>query len=220
MAFQWFSDLFNKRAAELQIFEKVVAKTWGESKVVLYNAKSDKVIDIRETLKLYGASEQFLRGALTDAGITVSDDLDTKVEKIRDYVNKRLKYSFDQANYLKPEFWADAYTVWSKKTDDCDGYAILIMKLMELAGIPAWRRRVVAGKVATGEGHAYVVYFTQKNNIWCVVEGSYYASEAKLLFNTKPYTDNYRYVNVWFAFNEEKAWSKDKYAFANDFSKE
>lgn len=216
--FKWFSPAFNAMLGRNKVFENVISTTFGPSKVVVYNAKG-KPIDVRETLRILGASKPFLEGALKEAGIKTVDSLDVKVEKIRDYVNKRLAYTRDIVNYGMSEYWADAYTVYSKKADDCDGYAVLIMALMQLAGIPAWRRRVVAGTVATGEGHAYVVYFTEANNMWCVIEGSYYASDAKAKFNVVPYISNARYVDTWFCFNEEQAWSSEKKVFINDFLK-
>lgn len=214
MVFNWFSDKFQQVLNRNKTFEKLVGSSFGESKVVFYPIYgSGKEYDIRDSLKIKGASTPMLLGALKEAGVKTSDNNDLKVIKIRDFVNKRLTYGSDNKNYMVAEYWADPYTVYSKKTDDCDGYAVLIMTLMRLAGIPAWRRRVVAGTVFTGEGHAYVVYFTELNNMWCVVEGSYMADLAKQEFNLIPYGVNNRYVNTWFSFNEENSWSKNKEVF-------
>jgi len=215
--FKWFGSkflgLFTKKAGG---FEKLVSDQFGESQVYFYNAYGgDKKIDVRETLRARGLTNDLLKGVLK--GIVLDGDSDdVKVEKIRDFVNSRLTYLSDSQNYLQEEYWADPYTVYDKKQDDCDGYAILIMKFMELAGIPAWRRRVVAGRVSTGEGHAWIVYFSEVAGMWSVVEGSYFAAKAKKEFNKLPFEKNKRYTQVWFCFNEEKAWSKSKEVFAHE----
>lgn len=213
--YRWFSPKFSQKLKDLQIFEKAIASNFGESSVYYYPIRSDKQVDIRESLRCLGQTEALLKGVVNTI-ILKDDDMDTKVEKIRDFVNTRLTYRADDLTYFRSEYWADPYTVYDKKTDDCDGYAILIMTLMRLAGIPAWRRRIVAGKVSSGEGHAYVVYFTESNNMWCVVEGSYYAPDAKKKFNVQPYVNNNKYLDVWFTFNEELAWANGKKVFVNE----
>ncbi len=216
MAFEWYTEKFRELLNKNNVFEKIIDQNFGESKVVYFPIYGNgKQYDVRESLKIKGATEPLLRSALNLAGVKATDDMDVKVEKIRDFVNKRLTYTSDQANYLAIDYWADPYTVYDKKKDDCDGYAVLIMTLMRLAGIPAWRRRIVVGMVATGEAHAYVVYFTRKNNMWCVVEGSYFADDAKSKFNSTPFLNNFRYTDVMFCFNEEKSWSATKTFFSN-----
>ena len=215
--FNWYSEKFLAWLNKNNTFEKIVSDNFGESVVQFYPARSDKPIDVRETLRCLGQTELLLKGVLNTI-VKSTDSNDTKVEKIRDFVNKRLTYTADQKGYFRPDYWADAYTVYDKKNDDCDGYAILIMTFMRLAGIPAWRRRIVIGKVYTGEMHAYIVYFTEKNNMWCVVEGSYYAGNAMAYFNQVQLTSNAMYGDVWFCFNESGAWSKNKNVFANKVS--
>lgn len=90
---------------------------------------------------------------------------------------------------------------------NCDGYAVLIMTLMRLAGVPAWRRRIVVGEVDSGEYHAYIVYFSEDSNDWFALEGSYYATEALTNFNNVPYIKNIRYKTPEWCFNEDTAWT-------------
>lgn len=216
MMFKWYSEKFLALLNREKVFENSVKQNFGKGSAVYYHAYGgDKKIDVRETLRARGLTEDLLRGVLKGI-IHKEDDNDTKVEKIRDFVNKHLTYISDQQNYLQMEYWADPWTVYDKAKDDCDGYAILIMKLMELAGVPAWRRRVCTGRIETGEGHAWVVYLTEKNNMWCVVEGSFAAEKAKKEFNKLPFHKNKRYDRLlWFTFNEVDSWVPNGVTFLN-----
>lgn len=214
-AYSWYSQKFRDLLARFMTFERIVADNFGEAELVLFNAKGGtKEVDVRETLRPLGMSESMLKGVLTGI-IKPLDSMDVKVEKIRDAVNARLTYSDDFLTYGVADYWADPWTVWDKKKDDCDGYAILIMNLMRLAGVPEFRRRVVVGKVVTGEAHAYVAYLTESNNFWCAVEGSYFANDAKAKFNVTALNRNSRYVDTWFTFTENQAWRCTNKVFLN-----
>lgn len=211
--FIWFSEKFKKVLAENKVFESVVDERFGEGEVILRNLQSGVLFDVRKTL-LYGPMEETIfKQLLTRTkksggiGIIESDSMDSKVCKIRDWVNNHLTYESDYKNYARPEMWATAYTVYDRKRDDCDGYAVLIMTLMRLAGVPAWRRRIAVGEVDSGEYHAYVVYLSEDYNEWFVVEGSYMANEAKTAFNHVPFVRNVRYKTPEWTFNEDKAWT-------------
>ena len=215
MAYSWYSKLFRDLIARFSTFERIVADNFGPTEPVLFVAKGGTTpIDVRTLLRPLGQTELMLKGVLSGI-VKENDALDVKVGKIRDAVNSRLTYVGDQQNYMMADYWADPWTVWDKKKDDCDGYAVLIMALMKLAGVPEWRRRIVVGTVATGEAHAYVAYLTEENNLWCAVEGSYYAEDAKAKFNDLGINHNFRYVDVWFTFTETQAWRCTNKVFLN-----
>ena len=199
MVFSWFSEKFQALLRRNNVFEELIKESFGRSMVVFQPLESYRNFDVREVFKLTALQEDALRNILESRIIRGETNNDKKVIKIANFVNKHITYENDETNpnFLRPEYWADPYTTYKLRKDDCDGYAVLIMKFMELAGIPEWRRRVVAGRVASGEGHAYVAYFTELNNMWCAVEGSYFPQMALRDFNTVPLTKNKHYLEIW-----------------------
>jgi len=172
MVFQWFSELFNKRLAELKFFESVNEANFGTSQIVFQPLRSSISFDVRETLKCTVLEEECLKNILWSRIITEQDSNDEKVIKIAKFVNNHLTYKSDQELHYKLEYWCNPYVTYKLHAGDCDDYSLLIMKFLELANIPEWRRRIVVGKVRTGEGHAYVTYFSEGYNDWFVIEGS------------------------------------------------
>ena len=217
MAFSWYGSKFQAWLNRMNLFENLVVESFGRSMIVFQPLKSSRSFDVREVFKLTTLQKEALTQVLWSRIISRADSNDDKVIKIANFVNRHIHYEYDDKNpnYLRPEYWADAHTVYRLQVDDCDGYAVLIMKFMELAGIPEWRRRVVAGRVKSGEGHAYVAYFTQKNNIWCAVEGSYFPQKALAAFNRVSLINNHNYLEVWWSTTEKRSWARGKQVFAN-----
>lgn len=218
MIFKWFSEGFKKLLNKHKTFEKIIDEQFGKSQVLFYPLRSSKPFDIRETLKLTNLENEFLKNILWNRIITKQNSNDEKVIKIAKFVNKHLTYKTDKELHYKIEYWCNPYITFKLKSGDCDDYALLIMKFMELAGIPEWRRRIVAGDTACG-GHGYVVYFSEEYGDWFVVEGSFYPRKALNEFNKKPFRFNERYYELWFSFTEKRAWSKKKKVFINSFDK-
>ena len=106
MVFAWFSEKFQELLNKNKVFEKLVDDSFGPSQIRYYNAYSSKPVDVRDTLRFKGASEPLMRSVLKEIGIKDSDDMDVKVEKIRDFVNARLDYVSDDANYIVPQYFA------------------------------------------------------------------------------------------------------------------
>lgn len=220
--YKWFSDKFSNMLRERKLFINLFNEQFGPGEIVVKNLQSGVPFDVRKTL-LCGPMEEVIFNELLKrstksggVGILETDSLDSKACKVRDWVNKNLTYVSDYANYGRPEMWATAYTIYDRKKDDCDGYAVLMMVLMKLAGIPADKRIIVVGEVDSGEYHAYVCYFSDDYQDWFSMEGSYLASESKSKFNRVPYIRDVRYKTPEWMFNEDNAWTvKGKEIFIN-----
>jgi len=202
----FFSELFRKllnRHDVVQAFEVEFEKRLDQTKVLYDYQGGRKLLDIREVFKGTEAEDNALRVFFKDA-LELKDN-DIKVLIIAKTVNNHLTYRSDRGNYGKVEWWARPYDVMMRKVDDCDGYAVLIFKAMMLAGIPEYRRRLVAGSVVGG-GHAYVLYLSEKWNVWCAIEGSYYAEDALSMFvKGTGYIDNPKYKDIWFSTTENRS---------------
>jgi hypothetical protein len=137
---------------------------------------------------------------------------DDRVEEIRDYVNRRMSYQFDSESYGKAEFWADPYTIWARKVDDCDGYAVLIAYLCWRSDIEETRLRVVAGNVendGTTFGHAYVIYRKHADECWYTVEGPFKKAEANRRWNAGiPHNNAESYKKFWWCTTKSYSWSQ------------
>ena len=194
-----------------------IYRQWVEARMperaIFYNAKSSGMIDIKRVFDVTVEGEIELKELIVRQGWRSIENNDERVWAIAGYVNGRLRYVNDRQNYGKPEFWADPYTTWFYKEDDCDGFACLIAWLAWNSGIPRSRLWVEAGDVQVGKGaktggHAYCVYVAEKDNWQYVVEGSYYAREARSNFlKGKRKLQNSRYKSVWWRTTDKKSFS-------------
>ncbi len=203
-----FLDIVAKFAKVLPKYDKMLENMWNNNwkqNVVLYDAKGLGVVEVKQLLNINESEIDELLGVVVNI-VNLLDTDDMKVIKIAKFVNKHITYKFDINNYNRNEYWASPYEVYKRKIDDCDGYAFLILKLMELAGIPAYRRKISAGSTRGYGGHAYILYLSRKDNEWYVIEGSLRPDESFLSFGIMPHRERGIYRKMWFTFNEEKSW--------------
>ncbi len=206
-----FLDIVAKFAKVLPKYEKMLEGMWNtnwKQSVVLYNARGIGLVEVKDLLKINDKESKELESVLNTKIINHDDSEEMKVIKIAKFVNKHITYKYDINNYNRNEYWASPYEVYKRKIDDCDGYAFLILKLMELAGIPAYRRKIVAGSTRGYGGHAYIIYLSRKDNEWYVIEGSLRATESFLNYGIVPHRERGLYKEMWFTFNEEKSWTQ------------
>jgi len=202
-------DMVANFAKKYPKYEGLLEWLWNtkwKQNIILYNAQGLGAVDVKDLLSITADDDIVLR-FLVNNMLSEYDTEDEKVIKIAKFVNSHLTYTSDIVNYDKREYWADPYTVYERAKDDCDGFAFLILKMMELAGIPAYRRKICAGDTRYG-GHAYIIYLSREDNNWYVIEGSLKANESFMSFGIVPHSDRYDYGDIWFTFNEEKAWSQ------------
>lgn len=181
-------------------------KNWKES-VILYNTRGEGMCDIKKVFQNTAEGDVVLQ-SIADGFRLVYTDIDERALQIAKYVNKTLKYKTDISNYGKTEYWASPFETYVSKTDDCDGYAVLIKDLMDKSDIPEFRSKVAAGNTDAG-GHAYVLYLKEKDNEWYTMEGSYYVAEAIWRYeHNVPHKHASMYQRIWFTFRRDKSWSQ------------
>lgn len=197
---------FAKRYPKFEgLLEWIWNTRWKQS-IILYNARGLGAVEVKDLLSVSDGEESILQLQVNDI-INQDDTDDVNVIKIARFVNEYITYSTDIVNFNKNEYWAGPFEVYESKKDDCDGFAFLILKMMELAGIPAYRRKICAGDTKYG-GHAYIIYLSRRDNEWYVIEGSLRAQESFLSFGNVPHNERLIYEDIWFTFNEEKSWSQ------------
>lgn len=202
-------DILANFAKKYPKFEGLLEWIWNtrwKQNMILYNARGLGAVDVKDLLNITG-NEQLILQSVVDNITSPYDSDDEKVIKIAKFVNDYITYATDTVNFNKNEYWADPYTVYEREKDDCDGFAFLILKMMELVGIPAYRRKICAGDTSFG-GHAYIIYLSREDNNWYVIEGSLRAQESFMSFGVQPHSDRMLYGDIWFTFNEEKSWSQ------------
>lgn len=185
-----------------------------EITIQMYNAKSEGYIDIREVFKTTKEQDEAL---LEHFGAFKSGDFDETALKVAKHVNGMMNYVTDSANFGKPEYWQNPYEVFKLRQDDCDGYAVLILKIWELLGIPSSRRMVWVGDVfnpTTGKfagAHAVPIYLSYAFNDWFPIEGSFFARITNGKFNTIPLLENSTYGRSWFVTNEVQTYKGGRF---------
>lgn len=179
---------------------------WKKNNVYYCIESGKKQTDVK---KLLTASSP----AIEETGMTLSRLYKTSDEialaALRT-VKKRQRYVKDSKKYGKPEKWQDAVETFNLKTGDCEDGAILIMKIMEAAGIPAWRRKICCGWVKTSSGkggHAYVIYLADDFQ-WYVLDWCFHYGISKTSFNKTPHKDLDYYMGIWWTFNEKYSWAQ------------
>lgn len=194
----------------IQKFPSVWPAYWNNKwpkRAVSYMTKTGgKTIDVRSVLDSSCPE-------IVEAGQKVKGaSMDEKALNCLRLVIKRINYVSDSKKHLKPEFWQEAPETWASQSGDCEDGAILLMKLMEAAGIPAWRRKLCCGFVKSSSGgmsgHAYVIYLHDSFQ-WMVLDWCYWPLESICAFGKQPHdkrTD--KYLDIWWSFNEEYCWSQ------------
>lgn len=184
------------------------------SKVITYNARSKGYIDIRKVFRQSKADDaELIRYYKKYIGSNPYKNWDKIAIDLARAVNSHLKYKTDRVQYGVQEYWASPIEVHRSRADDCDGHATLIVYLMGLFGIPAYRRFVWAGQMRDGFGHAVAIYWSIKHNTFFTLEGSYKASKSFRNFNKLPLFFNEDYKKMWFATNEQVAYTKNFWRF-------
>lgn len=75
---------------------------------------------------------------------------------LRDWVGKNIQYAYDSEIYGTDEYWQFAKETLSRRTGDCEDYAILLVSLLRVSGYSENDVYVVLGRNEKGEHHAWV----------------------------------------------------------------
>lgn len=196
------------------------AKQWNDKwpkDRVTYNARSSAdrrtriVIDVRN----YIWSKSVVLDDVVNMITKPDDTYDDAATKITRWVQSTIKYVGDKQSSGTNEFWQFPTETLALRIGDCEDMSILIVSLMRVACIPAYRIKVAAGLVRTGKnaetgGHAYPVYLRESDENWVVLDPCYYpvrthAKKRPLHKNMKKYKD------IWFTFNDEYSWAQKSF---------
>lgn len=206
-----FKEVFGK------IFYERQNKLWEENlylSYITYPAQNTGDIDIRKVFNVTAEGENILKAELVKIDKSIFNlEEDKKVAKIRAYINDLMIYISDNEGYSAVEYWADPLTILKKRKDDCDGYAVLMAKLMWMSGVRRSNLKVQALDVYDLEGnynggHANLIYLDDYDNEWYTIEGSYYPETAVRHWNNSfPQRENKMYGNIWWITDDEKSYS-------------
>lgn len=203
-----------KLEAELQnIASNLMSENWWNGRWrknrSTYQIQPGRFVDVRTVFAIDIGGEVKLRKVATSWERYGADVIALKALK---YVIKRTTYQDDQVTNKTPEYWQDAKTTHYIKKGDCEDGAILILKLMQLAGVPAWRRKLCAGyvkwsKTAPLGGHAYAIYLADDNK-WYVLDWCYFPNNSLRYFKVRPHSKISYYGDIWFTCNEQFSWGQ------------
>ena len=131
---------------------------------------------------------------------------DEKAYKCLKYVFHRVQYTSDMKQFKSIEEWLFAWETFSLRKGDCEDGAILLANMMIKSGIPSWRVRLNAGDVKGG-GHCWVTYLRESDNQWVILDWCYWYKDA---IKGLLWKDAEKYYDIWFSFNQEHIYMKDK----------
>ena len=100
-------------------------------------------------------------------------------------------------------------------TLNCEDGSLLIISLLRMAGIPDWRVKICAGWVVSPTipsrrtGHAYVIYLSEANNEWYVLDWCYYSDLSMRRFNKLPHRMCPEYQEIWWTCNDKHSWAQE-----------
>lgn len=195
---------------------------WRDTRKVLVELRPwlNKQVEIAKTNKLILAiRDRILR-------TTNALDYDTIAVKVLQEVKRLLVYVGDTKKWGVPDVWEDVDNVTETKEADCESGATLIYCLCRLCGVPTCRLLFLGGNVKVGRtaetgGHAWVGYIpTYSLGSVVFIDWCYYPNlkpcrarpQYSIVDNkiTKYMTNQSdgRYMNIWWGFNEEKAYTK------------
>ncbi|MDD2657581.1 MAG: transglutaminase domain-containing protein [Candidatus Pacebacteria bacterium] len=135
-----------------------------------------------------------------------------KIDIVQQWVIKNLKYTSDEGQLGRPEFWMFPTETLVLRRGDCEDGALLILSLLLNASCDPRRFRLTCGYVtADGEegGHAYVTYCVGPENegeYWIPVDWCFYP-ETGPVAERKRLSERREYGSVWFSFNRRYCWS-------------
>ena len=160
---------------------------------------------------------------LNDTGEIIPGVWQFSHHRIKDWIDDGTEQSRIEAMVLNSENWSFSYQTLGRGNGDCEDGAILLYDILRNAGIPAWKLRINAGFVrpdplAPSGGHAWLSYYVEsqfwkskRDDKWVILDwcNGDLDTETKIEDRIR-YTDDKRYFDIDFSFNEDYAWSLGK----------
>lgn len=137
-----------------------------------------------------------------------------KVKLIAQWINDTAVYDTDSHRWGSIEFWSSPFDLWKEYeltgsfTDDCDGWAALMLWACSLVGVSEDRLFMWAGNARLDDGsypygHSNLVYDNPLYGV-CHVEGSLYPKDNQRRWLKYVFGRSDRYPDTWFMFNSSE----------------
>lgn len=221
---RWFSRLlFNGFKPFLNgVLSAYWDNRWTRAEVQwITDSSMSKKVDVRTTLNCVSSKvEDNMRELALDLTRGCAND-DDKAMSIFSHVLSTIHYERDARLYLKNDFWASPDETYCRKQGDCEDGSLYMMKLMSLAGIPSFRRKICVGDTIMGY-HAYVIYLRELENAWFVLDWCLYPNrslDAWYSGVSHKLSDDL-YTGVDWTFNEDNSWAQHDMLFCGLENKE
>ena len=147
----------------------------------------------------------------------------TSSHRIKDLVNDGTEQSRITKIALENDDWSFSYQTLGRGNGDCEDGAILLYDILRNAGIPAWKLRINVGHIRLDPsdpigGHAWLSYYVEsqfwkskRDDKWVILDwcNGDLDTETKVEDRIR-HTDDKRYFDIDFSFNEDYAWSLGK----------
>jgi hypothetical protein len=132
------------------------------------------------------------------------------------WIVKNKGYKSDKLTTGLNEYWNFSFESKEKSYMDCEDGAILLYDILRANGIPAWKLRVTAGWAINPwneqtDGHCYLTYYSEECKKWVSLDWCYFPNIEEMS-NQPKYSEIGFYGEIWFSFNEDFCWGKDKWS--------
>jgi len=166
------------------------------------------------------AANGYVKDIMTNESKPLHQACDVAVGRVKGWVDDDLPYRYttDKVTTGETEYWKMALETYHSMKDhgvgsDCEDWSMLFYTLWRTAGVPAELLRLDAGITRGGEGHCSNKYFASDLTFRHVNSTTPYSSGMNVLDCPKnsDATDNMGFdsSNIWFSWNEQRAWSQD-----------
>jgi len=197
------------------ILDKTLALFWNNQwaeTTVLHNVRGKGMVDVRDFIN--GDTDEQVLEMQEIANQFISLSNDEKAFALLKWVHWWVTYKRDPLRKKMPEYWQNAYETFKDKEGDCEDGAILLLKLCRLAGIPAFRIKLVGGDVESPTdvdkdvGHCYCIYLSEKYNRWFTLDWCYWYESCMNDYELLAHSDRTKYHAIWWTLNDERAWAQ------------
>lgn len=157
--FQFYPFNLGDGLYEIYLYKRVVDRKYSqEGKISLQSQLKNKNDPFLSKNQYINYEDDLLKNQITEWS---KDSIETKIEKIKDYIQKNFFYDFVKAITVKPNVLPNIKECLEKKMGICQDLSALMVAILRLLGIPA---RMVIGYINSNNYHAWVEYYI--NDKW------------------------------------------------------
>lgn len=215
------------------VYEQIQKSLWESFVWYIINSKYRKSVELKKWIKEQIDNPEPRVEQVANRIKTV-DDLDKQVVNVLRFVRQNIQYKGDLQSWDIQERWNEGWETVKDGYGDCEDHHILMYLLCRLKGVPANRLYICAGDVKSGSGsatggHCWLAYKPKNYPLNFTFLDSCYYYKGNEVPNRNLFTINNqnifeyvktkggwtelksKYYKIWFAFNEEKAFSRVKH---------